>query len=90
MSQATNNKIFSNLWMIVVYLFLYLPILTLVVYSFNDSKLISTWTHASLRWYEALIKDDDLISAVLLSLKIAGISALMSVFFWHIHCLCPQ
>ncbi|HOY69393.1 MAG TPA: ABC transporter permease subunit [Methylotenera sp.] len=81
MSQATNNKIFSNLWMIAVYLFLYLPILTLVVYSFNDSKLISTWTHASLRWYEALIKDDDLISAVLLSLKIAGISALMSVFF---------
>ncbi|NOT14269.1 MAG: ABC transporter permease subunit [Methylotenera sp.] len=81
MSQATNNKIFSNLWMVVVYLFLYLPILTLVVYSFNDSKLISTWTHASLRWYEALIKDDDLISAVLLSLKIAGISALMSVFF---------
>ncbi|HOY86957.1 MAG: ABC transporter permease subunit [Methylotenera sp.] len=81
MSQATNNKIFSNLWMIAVYLFLYLPIFTLVVYSFNDSKLISTWTHASLRWYEALIKDDDLISAVLLSLKIAGISALMSVFF---------
>ena len=81
MSQATNNKIFSNLWMIAVYLFLYLPIFTLVVYSLNDSKLISTWTHASLRWYEALIKDDDLISAVLLSLKIAGISALMSVFF---------
>lgn len=81
MSQASNNKIFSSLWMIAVYLFLYLPILTLVVYSFNDSKLISTWTHASLRWYEALIKDDDLISAVLLSLKIAGISALMSVFF---------
>ncbi|HQO17274.1 MAG TPA: ABC transporter permease subunit, partial [Methylotenera sp.] len=81
MSQASNNKIFSNLWMIAVYIFLYLPILTLVVYSFNDSKLISTWTHASLRWYEALIKDDDLISAVLLSLKIAGISALMSVFF---------
>lgn len=81
MKPTNSNKIFSNLWMIVVYLFLYFPIITLVVYSFNDSKLITTWTHASLRWYEALIKDDDLISAVLLSLKIAGISALMSVFF---------
>ncbi|MGB4811283.1 MAG: ABC transporter permease subunit [Methylophilaceae bacterium] len=81
MSAASNNKIFANGWMIAVYLFLYLPIITLVVYSFNDSRLVTTWSHASLRWYEALIEDDDLISAVFLSLKIAGISALMSVVF---------
>ena len=78
---TASNKVFANAWMVLVYLFLYLPIITLVIYSFNDSRLVTTWTHASLRWYEALIKDADLISAVLLSLKIAGISALMSVFF---------
>ena len=61
--------------------FLYLPIVTLVIYSFNDSKLVTVWSHASLRWYSALAKDTDLIAAVWLSLKIAFLSALMSVFF---------
>ena len=74
-------KVFSKAWMAAVYLFLYLPIIVLVVYSFNDSKLVTVWSHASLRWYSALAKDSDLIAAVLLSLKIAFLSALMSVFF---------
>ena len=74
-------KLFSKAWMAMVYLFLYLPIIVLVVYSFNDSKLVTVWSHASLRWYSALAKDSDLIAAVLLSLKIAFLSALMSVFF---------
>jgi putrescine transport system permease protein len=81
MSQASNNKIFANGWMFAVYAFLYLPIFTLVVFSFNDSRLVTVWSHASLRWYSALMQDSDLISAVLLSLKIAFLSALMSVFF---------
>lgn len=81
MSQASNNKLFAKGWMIAVYIFLYLPIITLVVFSFNDSKLVTVWSHASLRWYDALAKDTALIDAVLLSLKIAFLSALMSVFF---------
>jgi putrescine transport system permease protein len=80
MSQAS-NKIFAKCWMFAVYLFLYLPIITLVVFSFNDSKLVTVWSHASMRWYSALMEDNDLIAAVLLSLKIAFLSALMSVFF---------
>ena len=74
-------KAFSKAWMLAVYLFLYLPIFVLVIYSFNDSKLVTVWSHASLRWYSALAKDSDLIEAVFLSLKIAFLSALMSVFF---------
>jgi putrescine transport system permease protein len=80
MSQAS-NKVFAKGWMLAVYLFLYLPIITLVVFSFNDSKLVTVWSHASLRWYSALMQDSDLIAAVFLSLKIAFLSALMSVFF---------
>lgn len=76
-----SNKLFARTWMCTVYAFLYLPIITLVVFSFNDSKLVSVWSHASLRWYSALMTDSDLIAAVLLSLKIAFLSALMSVFF---------
>lgn len=78
---TTSNKVFAKGWMIAVYLFLYLPIITLVVFSFNDSRLVTVWSHASLRWYSALLEDSDLISAVLLSLEIAFLSSLMSVFF---------
>ena len=80
MSQIA-NKTFAKSWMITVYIFLYLPIITLVIFSFNDSKLVTVWSHASLRWYSALMHDSDLISAVFLSLEIAFLSALMSVFF---------
>lgn len=80
MSQIS-NKVFAKGWMTAIYIFLYLPIITLVIFSFNDSKLVTVWSHASLRWYSALMEDRDLISAVLLSLEIAFLSALMSVFF---------
>jgi len=75
------NKAFGRTWMIAVYILLYMPIVTLVIYSFNASPLVTVWTEASLRWYVALSKDSDLIAAVWLSLKIAFFSALMSVFF---------
>ena len=74
-------KYFGKVWMLAVYAFLYLPIITLVVFSFNDSKLVTVWSHASFRWYYALTEDADLISAVWLSLKIAFLSALLSVVF---------
>ena len=80
MSQRV-DKYFGKVWMLAIYAFLYLPIFTLVIYSFNDSKLVTVWSYASLRWYHALLQDTDLISAVWLSLKIAFLSALMSVFF---------
>ncbi|WP_395070627.1 ABC transporter permease subunit [Paraburkholderia silvatlantica] len=60
--------------------FLYIPILSLVVYSFNESQLVTVWTHFSTRWYQALITDDELIAAAWLSLRIALMTAFASVF----------
>ena len=74
-------KWFNQSWMIMVYMFLYMPIVTLVIFSFNDSQLVTVWSHASMRWYVALMSDSDLIAAVALSLKIAFFSALISVLF---------
>jgi putrescine transport system permease protein len=81
MNQSVMIKWFSRSWMFIVYFFLYMPIVTLFILAFNDSNLVTTWTHASTRWFAALAKDAELISAVGLSLKIAFLSALMSVFF---------
>ena len=59
--------------------FLYIPIVSLVVYSFNASQLVTIWTHFSLRWYRALLTDNELIAAAWLSLKIAVMTACASV-----------
>ncbi|OHX11810.1 putrescine ABC transporter permease PotI [Chromobacterium amazonense] len=61
------------------YTFLYLPIALLVIYSFNESKLVTLWSGFSFKWYAALLEDDELINAAWLSLKIALMTATASV-----------
>lgn len=61
------------------YLFLYLPIVLLVVYSFNESKLVTVWSGFSTRWYTALLEDDELIAAAWLSVRVAVLTATLSV-----------
>jgi putrescine transport system permease protein len=57
------------------YAFLYLPIVSVVIYSFNDSRLVTLWGGFSLRWYRSLLEDGQILSSALLSLQIALISA---------------
>ncbi len=54
---------------------LYVPIISVVVYSFNDSRLVTLWGGFSLRWYVSLLHDEKLLGAALLSLRIAVMSA---------------
>ncbi len=61
--------------------FLYVPIFLLIVYSFNDSRLISVWGGFSTRWYTALFEDEQIIDAALLSLQVAAISATFATIF---------
>lgn len=56
----------------------YIPIVILVLYSFNYSKYVNTWEGFSLRWYKSIFQDEALINAALISLKIASISATLS------------
>jgi putrescine transport system permease protein len=55
--------------------FLYIPIIVMIAWSFNDSRLMSVWSGFSLRWYSALWENDQIIDAILLSLRIAFFSA---------------
>jgi putrescine transport system permease protein len=74
MKQTLRNGI-----LVVGYLFIYLPLIFLVVFSFNQSKLPGIWTCSSLKWYRELFEDELLIQATLTSLKIASLSATFSV-----------
>lgn len=57
------------------FLFLYIPILSLVIYSFNESKLVTVWAGFSTKWYGELLRDAQILGAAWISLKIAVVSA---------------
>ncbi len=61
------------------YAFLYGPIVSLVVYSFNKSRLVTVWGGFSTHWYKELIHDSQILSAAWLSLKIAALNASFAV-----------
>jgi putrescine transport system permease protein len=59
--------------------FLYIPIVSLVVYSFNRSRLVTVWGGFSTRWYGELVRNEQILNAAWLSLKVAAISATLAV-----------
>lgn len=64
--------------LVVGYAFLYLPIVIVIIYSFNDSRLVTVWGGFSTRWYGALLQNDKMLSAAALSLQIAMVSATLA------------
>ncbi len=70
---------FSNVMLIVGLLFIYLPMLILVIYSFNASKLVTVWGGWSVKWYVGLLDNTQLVNSVGRSLEIAFYTAFSSV-----------
>jgi len=69
---------FIIFWLVLVFAFLYAPIVSVVVYSFNASKLVTVWAGWSFKWYGALANDRQIIDAAVLSLEIAAISSTLA------------
>lgn len=69
----------GRLWLVLVYLFLYIPLFFLIVFSFNSTRQDSVFTGFSLRWYTALLSDSRLVDGFLLSLKVALLTGTLSV-----------
>ncbi|MGA0849047.1 MAG: ABC transporter permease [Chthoniobacterales bacterium] len=74
------QRAFFGGWTIAVFAFLYVPILLLVVYSFNDSKLNLHWVGFTTKWYGLLFQNEVLIRAFKNSLIVAGATTALSVF----------
>ncbi|MDH3337527.1 MAG: ABC transporter permease subunit [Gammaproteobacteria bacterium] len=63
------------------YAFLYIPLISVVFYSFNDSKLATVWGGFSTRWYGELFRNEQILDALFLSLRIAASSATLATIF---------
>jgi putrescine transport system permease protein len=59
--------------------FLYVPILVLMFYSFNENKLATVWSGFSLKWYGKLLENDQMLGAAWISIKIAFFTATAAV-----------
>ncbi len=62
------------------YAFLYIPIFILVIYSFNESRLVTVWGGFSTKWYGELLKDQGILDAAWMSLRIAFFTAWAATF----------
>jgi putrescine transport system permease protein len=60
------------------YAFLYIPLISVIVYSFNDSRLATVWGGFSTRWYGELLKNEQVLDAAFLSLRIAVVTATLA------------
>ena len=78
-TSAAFNRWFARGWLTAGFVFLYLPIVALVLYSFNDSPIPNVWRGFTLKWYAALAEDREIQAGLLLSLKIAFLTACGSV-----------
>jgi putrescine transport system permease protein len=70
---------FRVLALVLGFAFLYVPIISLVVFSFNESRLVTVWGGFSTKWYGALIQNQQILDAAWLSLKVAAVSATLAV-----------
>ena len=72
------NGLVSRLFMLLVFLVLYAPILVLVVFSFNASKSKAVWAGFTLDWYRQLFQNDMILNALAVTLAVSALAAVIS------------
>ena len=72
------KNFFENIYLVLMFLFLYFPIIILMVFSFNNIKSTSNWGGFSFRWYEQMLSDSALLEAFGNTITIALISSVLS------------
>ena len=78
MNQGKNSK-FTLTMLVIGFVFLYAPILSLMVYSFNESRLVTVWSGFSVKWYGELFRDQQMMDAAWVSIQVAFWTAWASV-----------
>ena len=69
-------KTLRRLYLAAVLLFLYAPIVVLIVYSFNASETRAVWGGLSLKWYAELLRDESIMQALYVTLSVAALATI--------------
>ena len=84
------RKLTRKIYIFLIFVFLYAPIVTLIVLSFNASKTRAKWGGFTLKWYQSLFENEAIISALWNTLAIALLSALIATIIGTIACIAMQ
>ncbi|MBR0217515.1 MAG: ABC transporter permease [Clostridia bacterium] len=80
-------KAIKGIYIAIIMLFLYLPIVTLMVFSFNESKSMFKWTGVSLKWYREMFHDEQILSAIWNTFSIALVSSVIATIIGVLACM---
>ncbi len=72
------NRLFGKILMVLMIVFFYLPILYMIIFSFNESKSLTAFTGFSLRWYQHMLESHDMMEALYTTFSVAIIATLIS------------
>lgn len=81
------SKVFKTLYLVLILIFLYLPIGTLMVLSFNESRSMAIWTGFSTRWYEEMFSNSIMLEAIWNTFTIALAAAVISTIIGTLGCI---
>lgn len=73
-----NNRPFGKILMVLMIIFFYLPILYMIIFSFNDGKSLTKFTGFSLRWYQHMLESQDMMEALYTTFSVAILATLIS------------
>lgn len=79
-------KIISKIYISLIFFFLYLPLVVLVIFSFNSSKSRNVWTGFSLKWYKNLFANKEILSALFNTLLVAIIASILATIIGTMAC----
>ncbi|GAB6169730.1 ABC transporter permease [Clostridium carnis] len=68
----------KRFYLLIIFIFLYTPIFTLIIFSFNDSKSMGKWSGFTLKWYSQLFKNERIMQALFYTVIIAIISSIVA------------
>ncbi|MBC2575931.1 ABC transporter permease [Peptostreptococcus canis] len=75
------SKFFQNIYLVIIFIFLYAPIAALMIFSFNKSKSMGHITGFTLHWYSELFRNETILSALYYTVTIAIIASIVSTIF---------
>ena len=81
------KKVFEKIYLSIILIFMYAPIVTLIILSFNSSKSRAKWGGFTLKWYTRLFSDQAVASALVNTLSIAVLATIFSTIIGTITCI---
>ena len=78
MKKSKFKSLFENTYLFLIFLFLYFPIVLLMIFSFNSEKSVTRWSGFSFRWYVEMLSNDALLEAFVNTISIGVIAAVVS------------